>query len=124
MCRFRPERFKNDYQLRQQRQGGTQSNEHGQPRQQTEIYAGNKIGQDQNQKTADNRQRCVIHGAANAAVALMNCLYIAMFELELVFEAVNIVNRIIDRYADADGCNGNGHHIKGNIQPPHNSEHH
>ena len=57
-------------------------------------------------------------------MALVNGLYVTLFVLKLVSETVNIVNRVIDRDSDADGCNGNGHHIQGNIKPPHDSEHH
>ena len=48
--------FKSDDQLRQQRQGSQQGNQHGQCCQKTKINAGNKIRQGQDQKAADNCQ--------------------------------------------------------------------
>ena len=42
---------------------------------------------------------------------------IIVLDIEFLSEPVNVMNGVIDRNTHADGRNGDGHHVKGDVQP-------
>ena len=48
---------------------------------------------------------------------------VVLITLNLVSETIDVVDGIIHRNADADGGDGDGHHVQGNIQPSHETQH-
>ena len=120
---FPTEGLDHEDQLRQKRLGRDHSDQHDQAGEQPKGNGGDEVRQSQDAEADGDGDRGIGHSVSDTPVTGMHDRKVTSLPGEFRTETMDIVNGVVHRDPHADGGDGDGHHIQGQVEPPHDAQH-